>query len=99
MQSDAPRPRPVIQRPTLWQQPNVKTNDVLLESVGQRMTVMNTGNNKGTAYAEGYSEGLSEARRSIVRRLFLSGSMTKEQILDAFHITGDELTRMLMHEK
>ncbi|HCB92947.1 MAG TPA: nucleoside/nucleotide kinase family protein [Selenomonas sp.] len=98
MQSDAPRPRPVLQRPTLWQQPNVKTNDVLLESVGRRMTVLNT-ENKGTAYAEGYSEGLSEARRSIVRRLFLSGSMTREQIMDTFHITGDELTRMLMREK
>ena len=99
MQADAPRPRPAVQRPTLWQQPNVKTNDVLLDSVSHRLSVLNTENKGKSAYAEGYTEGLTEARRSIIRRLFLSGSMNKEQIKDTFHISGEELTQILLRSE
>ena len=98
MQMDAPRPRPIVQRPTLWQQPNVKTNDVLLDSVSRRLSILNADTKGKLAYAEGYSEGLSEARSSIIRRLFMSGSMSKEQIRETFHISGEELAQMLLRE-
>ena len=99
LQADAPRPRPVVQHPTLWQQPNVKTNDMLLDSVSHRLSVLNTENKGKSAYAEGYTEGLSEARRSIIRRLFLSGSLTKEQIKETFQIRTEELAQILMHDE
>ncbi len=96
MQSDAPRPRPVLQRPTLWQQPNVKTNDVLLDSVSRRLSVLNEENKGKSTYAEGYNEGLSEARRTIIRRLYLSGNMGKEQIRATFHISAEEFEDIMM---
>ena len=98
MKADAPRPRPIVNRPTLWQQPNVKTNDVLLDSVSRRLSILNEENKGKSAYAEGYSEGLSEARRTIIRRLFLSGNMSKEQLRDTFHISAEELAQILLRD-
>lgn len=49
----------------------------------------------GQTFAVGYQQGLETARRNILRRLASSGGMGREALKETFHITEEELQKLL----
>ena len=87
-------PTKLVDRAALWQKPDVIIDHSLLGGVNRRL---NADGAENALYENGYAEGLSMARRSILRKLYQSGSMSSKAIMDTFRLSAEELAAIL-HE-
>ena len=85
-------PTKLVDRVALWQKPNVVIDNSLLGGVNRRLSADGAEN---TLYENGYAEGLSMARRSILRKLYQSGTMSSKAIMDTFRLSAEELADIL----
>lgn len=86
-------PTNMVDRNALWKKPNVSIESSLLGGINRRMGV-EQGNN-GALFKNGYAEGLSAARRTILRKLYLDGTMSSKAIMETFELTPEELADIL----
>ena len=97
LKADAKKPLSIVDRKSLWKKTQVAADEFTVwQNMYHKMMTMGTqaGSNEA-AYAQGYGEGLSAARSEIIRRLFLSGEMTREEIMTTFQLKSYELDKIL----
>ena len=99
LKADAKKPIAMVDRKALWKKTQVVADEFTVwQNLYHKM--MSTGENAGeAAYAQGYGEGLSAARREIIRRLFLTGSMNREEIMATFQLDENDLKKILPEKK
>ena len=86
-------PTNMVDREALWKKPNVSMESSLLGGINRRMGVENGGD--GALFKNGYAEGLSAARKTILRKLYMDGTMSSKAIMETFELTPEELTEIL----
>lgn len=82
-----------VDRDAMWKRPNVSMESSLLGGINRRMDVESGG--EGNLFKNGYAEGLSAARRTILRKLYLDGSMSSKAIMETFDLSPEELKEIL----
>ena len=81
-------PTRMVDRNVLWKRPDVQINNTLLGGLNNR----NAGQGiQPPLYEEGYARGMEEARKTILKKLYESGTMSSKAILDTFQVTAEEL--------
>jgi hypothetical protein len=50
---------------------------------------------KPPLYDEGYVQGMEAARKTILRKLYESGTMSSKAILDTFQVTAEEFKEII----
>ena len=81
-------PTRMVDRNALWKKPDVQLDNTLLGGLNNR----NAGQGiQPPLYDEGYAHGMEEARKSILKKLYESGTMSSKAILDTFQVTAEEL--------
>lgn len=69
-----------------------RQDDPMLRAYEDQMA---TGGRSNTPFAVGYQQGIETARKNILRHLFESGSMNREGLMKTFHLSEEELQRLL----
>ena len=90
-------PTKLVDRVALWQKPDVTIDNTLLGGVNRRLSTTTAGRNY--LYENGYAEGLSVARRSILKKLYQTGTMSSKAIMETFRLTADELHDILTKDQ
>ena len=101
LKADAKKPLNLVDRKALWKKaPQVTADEftVWQNMYHKMMTGASAGSNDA-AYAQGYGEGLSAARTEIIRRLFATGGMTRQEIMATFQLQEYELDKILPRER
>ena len=97
LRADAKKPLNIIDRKALWKKaPQVTADEFTVwQNMYHKMMTTSATNSGDAAYAQGYGEGLSAARAEIIRRLFTTGSMTRQDIMTTFQLQEHELDKIL----
>ena len=81
-------PKRMVDRNALWKKPDVQINNTLLGGLNNR----NAGQGlQPPLYDAGYAHGMEEARKTILKKLYESGTMSSKALLDTFQVTAEEL--------
>ena len=97
LRADAKKPLNIVDRKALWKKaPQVTADEFTVwQNMYHKMMTASSAGSGDAAYAQGYGEGLSAARAEIIRRLFLTGGMTKQEIMATFQLREHELDKIL----
>lgn len=97
LKADAKKPVSLVDRKALWKKaPQVTADEFTVwQNLYHKMMTASGANAGEAAYAQGYGEGLTAARSEIIRRLFMTGGMTRDEILATFQIDEQTLNKIL----
>ena len=100
LKSDAKKPLAIVDRKALWKKTQVAADEftVWQNLYHKRMAQSGVATDEA-AYAHGYGEGLAAARSEIIRRLYMTGGMSREEIAATFQIDNHELDKILPGKK
>ena len=85
-------PTRMVDREALWKKPDVQLNNSLLGGLNNRHIEQGM---KPPLYDEGYVQGMEAARKTILRKLYESGTMSSKAILDTFQVTAEEFKEII----
>ena len=94
---DAKKPLNIVDRKALWKKaPQVTADEFTVwQNMYHKMMTASSAGSGDAAYAQGYGEGLSAARAEIIRRLFTTGGMTRQEIMATCQLPEHELDKIL----
>ena len=85
-------PTRMVNRDVLWKKPEVQLNNSLLGGLNNRHIEQGM---KPPLYDEGYVQGMEAARKTILKRLYESGTLSSKAILDTFQVSAEELKEIM----
>lgn len=85
-------PTRMVDREALWKKPDVDLKNSLLGGLNNRHAEQSI---RLPLYDEGYAKGMEAARKTILKKLYESGTMSSKAILETFQVSAEEFKNII----